>query len=87
MLSNESSLKEVQHEVKRLMKNNHGNLAIIFDKGKGWCVSSDMDLPKPRFGKGSKEYQVITVEDRFCATLEEAFAKYVHAASLQDAED
>ena len=87
MLSNTSNLKDIQQEVKQLMKNNHGNLAIIFDKGKGWCISSDMDLPKPRFGKGSKVYQVIVVEDRFCATLEEAFAKYQRLASLQDAED
>lgn len=87
MLSSGSNFSDIQQEVKELTQDSHGNLAIIYDKGKGWCVSSDMDLPKPRFGKESKEYQVITQDDHFGPTLEEAFAKYARAMSMQDMVD
>lgn len=62
----EDALKELADGRKRI--------AVIYEEGKGWCVTDDMDVLEPKMGPRAPEFRVIAYKDWFCSTLAEGIS-------------
>ena len=63
-----------------------GRFAVIYDPGKGWCITDDMDTLKPKMGPAAPEFRVIAYEQWFQPTLAEAFVSALQVKQLRQQE-
>ena len=74
------------HEIEEALKtlaDGRRRIAVVYEKGKGWCVTDDMDVLEPKMGPRAPEYRVIAYTDWFCKTLGDAVAKLRHIRVLR----
>jgi len=60
----ERSLRELAGDRRRI--------AVFYEKGKGWCVTDDMNVLEPKMGESAPEYRIICYRDWFRKSLQEA---------------
>ena len=71
----EQSLKELAGDRKRIV--------VFYEKGKGWCVTDDMNVLDPKMGKSAPEYRIICYRDWFRKSLQEAVDTLGHIHLLR----
>lgn len=60
-------------EVLQPLADQRGRFAVVFDPDKGWCITDDMDVLKPKMGPLAPEYRVIAYEQWFQPALAGAY--------------
>ena len=71
----EQSLKELAGDRKCIV--------VFYEKGKGWCVTDDMNVLEPKMGKSAPEYRIICYRDWFRKSLQEAVDTLGHIHLLR----
>jgi hypothetical protein len=71
----EQSLKELAGDRKRIV--------VFYEKGKGWCVTDDVNVLEPKMGKSTPEYRIICYRDWFRKSLQEAVDTLGHIHLLR----
>lgn len=70
-------------EALRILVNGAKRIAIIFDVDKGWCVTDQIDVVKPRFGPIAPEFNVITYQQWTEKSLESAMTTFLVVKKLR----
>jgi hypothetical protein len=56
----------------KMLAGDRTRIAVFYEKGKGWCVTDDMDALPPKMSESAPEYRIICYKDWFRRTLAEA---------------
>lgn len=73
---NEDFLNEMADELQQLAGNRQ-RIALVYEKGRGWCLTDEVDVLQPKMGASVPEYRVITPKEWFRPSLTEAIGALV----------
>lgn len=73
MKQEDYELLKKAEEILRPLADQRRRIAVVFDPEKGWCITDDIDVLKPKMGHMAPEYRVITYKQWFQPALAGAY--------------